>query len=50
MAITTYNGQFVITRSSSKENFKRWTKILTFTLNGTLPTGQMFADFTVEQG
>lgn len=48
--LTTYSGQFVITRSSSKENFKTWTKIVTFQLTGTLPQGAVYTDFTIEHG
>ena len=48
--ITTYTGQFVITRSSSREDFKSWTKIVTFQLTGTLPQGSIYTDFTIEQG
>ena len=49
-AVTTYTGQFVVSRSSSKEDFKQWTKVVTFQLNGTLPQGTVFSDFTIEQG
>ena len=49
-ALTTYTGQFVVTRSSSKENFKTWTKIVTFQLSGTIPKGIVFTDFTIEHG
>ena len=49
-ALTVYTGQFVVSRSSSKEDFRRWTKIVTFQLSGTLPQGTMFTDFTIEQG
>lgn len=47
---TTYTGSFTLSRASSKDNFKFWTKLKTFTLTGTLPTGTIFTDFTVEHG
>lgn len=49
-ARTNYAGSFIITRSSSRENFKKWTKIVSLVLTGTLPTGAVFTDFTIEQG
>lgn len=47
---TKYTGSFIISRASSIDNFTFWTKLTTFTLTGTLPTGAIFRDFTVEHG
>lgn len=50
MLTVTYTGSFIISRASSVDNFKFWTKLTSFTLTGTLPQGVIFKDFTVEHG
>ena len=44
-------GNFVITRSSSKDNYKEWLEIIRFTLNSNdLPSDWEYPDYTIEQG
>lgn len=44
------NGQFLLTRSSSKDNFSSWESIFTFNLANN-PSGLvLWKDFTIEQG
>ena len=43
-------GSFILSRSSSLENFHVWTKLYTFHLVGQLPEGVIFSDHTVQHG
>lgn len=43
-------GSFLLTRSSSDDNFQVWNEVLRFGLYGQKPSRSLFRDFTVEQG
>lgn len=43
-------GAFIITRSSSKDNYGSWDTILKFVLHGQQPSRWLWKDFTVEHG
>lgn len=43
-------GAFVLSRSSSEDNFDTWHEIYRFELTGELPNKQLWKDFTVQQG
>ena len=42
-------GKYVLSRASSKDNFKRWNEIMRFTLNRETKK-EIWKDFTIEQG
>ena len=45
------NGKFIISRASSKDNYKSWYEITRFVMNSESPTKQLvFKDFTIEHG
>lgn len=44
------NGSFVLSRSSSKDNFGSWLELDRFKLSGEKPSTRPFYDYTVEQG
>lgn len=44
------SGSFILSRSSSSENFTIWTRLYTFHLTGQLPEGIIFSDYTCEHG
>ena len=46
----TLTGNFVILRSSSKDNFKMWQEIRRICYNNEVPSQKIFYDYTVEQG
>lgn len=46
----TVTGNFVITRSSSKDNFTSWQEVRRFRLGGVNPSSKIIYDYTVEQG
>lgn len=46
----TVTGAFVITRSSSNDDYSSWLKVLDFRLIDSHPSDFAFEDFTVEQG
>lgn len=43
------SGQYVLSRASSKDNFKSWNEIMRFTLNEEL-NKEIWRDFTIEHG
>jgi len=43
-------GHYMISRSSSKDNFKTWEEIMRFRLVNKVPKNEIFYDYTVEQG
>lgn len=43
-------GNFVILRSSSKDNFTTWQEVKRFRINGIDPSKKIIYDYTVEQG
>ena len=43
-------GNFVILRSSSKDNFRTWQEVRRFRLNNEKPYTKIIYDYTVEQG
>jgi hypothetical protein len=43
-------GHYVISRSSSKNNFRTWEEILRFRIVNQIPKNKIFYDYTVEQG
>ena len=43
-------GTYVISRSSSRDNYSTWLDILHFTLIGDFPSNFKFNDFTIEHG
>lgn len=45
-----YSGFFIISRSDAAEDYKIQTQIFSFSLNGDLPRGPIFRDYTVEHG
>ena len=47
---TSYVGRFVLSRSSSLDNFSIWLPLYSFDLTGNLPSGDLFKDFTGVQG
>ena len=47
---TSYVGKFVLSRSSSIDNYNIWLPLYTFELTGNLPSGNLFTDFTGQQG
>lgn len=49
-AAMTYYGTFILSRASVDTNYKTWTNLTYFTLNGELPTKAIYTDFTVEHG
>ena len=46
----TLTGNFIILRSSSKDNFGSWQEIRRFRLSGDIPSRKPIYDYTVEQG
>lgn len=46
----TLTGNFVILRSSSKDNFKTWQEVRRFRLKDEIPSKKIIYDYTVEQG
>ena len=46
---TKLKGQYILSRTSGKSNFKKWDEIIRFTINGEYEK-QIWKDFTVEQG
>ena len=46
----TVTGNYVILRSSSKDNFQNWQEIRRFRLNGIQPSQKIIYDYTVEHG
>ena len=42
-------GKYVLSRASSKDNFKSWNEIMRFTLNKETKK-EIWKDFTIEQG
>ena len=46
----TITGNFVILRSSSKDNYHTWQEVRRFRLSGEIPHNRIFYDYTVEQG
>ncbi len=43
-------GNFVLLRSSSKDNFVTWQEVRRFRLNNTEPSSKIIYDYTIEQG
>ena len=43
-------GQFVLTRTDSRSNFKLWTRLQEFQLYGKVPSSFVYKDFAVEHG
>ena len=43
-------GNFVLLRSSSKDNFVTWQEVRRFRLNNTEPSSEIIYDYTIEQG
>lgn len=44
------SGNFVVLRSSSKDNFGSWQEVKRFRLNDEIPSKKIIYDYTVEQG
>lgn len=43
-------GAFLLSRSSSLDNYTTWLPISNFTMTGDLPSAFLFRDYTIEQG